>query len=180
VRKRKGLLFAVVLALVLLTDYYLVGLSIVAFGWHMRHGFHREVHGFRFNVPLFYEEGDGVKANSFSIYSYACPFRKKSSGINIDFPPWSSDKTLTPMSKDYAQRMGLGLLGQRSARFANRTGRCIEYLQQGVPTLSLGRTNMEPTWITCQFGDVSANFDGTHNAVPEFYQFLESAQEVKR
>jgi len=166
--------------LVLLTDFYLFGLSIVAFGWHMRHGFHQEVHGFRFNVPLFYEEGDGVKANSFSIYSYACPLRKKSSSISIDFPPWSSDRTLTPMSRDNAQRMGLGLLGQRSARFANRTGKCIEYLQQGIPALSLGHSEMELMWITCQFGDVGAHFNGTRNAVPEFYQFLESAQEVQR
>jgi len=180
VRKRKGLLFAVILAQVLLTDFYLFGLSLVAFGWHMRHGFHREVHGFRFNVPLFYDEGDDVKANSFSIYSYASPLRKKSSGISIDFPPWSSNKTLMPMSEDIAQPIGLGLLGHRSARFANRTGRCIEYLHQGILALSPGRTEMEPTWITCQFGDVSANFDRTRNAVPEFYQFLESAQEVKR
>ena len=179
-KKRRGLLFAGILALVLVTDFYLFGLSIVAFGWHMRHGFHQEIHGFRFYVPLFYQESDRVKANSFFIYSYSCPLRRKSSAISIDFPPWSSDKVLTPMSKDNAQRMGLSLFDHRSARFANRTGMCIEYLQQGIPGLSPGRSEMEPMWITCQFGDVSAQFDGTHNAVPEFYQFLESAQEVKR
>jgi hypothetical protein len=180
VKKRKGLLFASILAAIVATDFYLFGLNIFAFGWHMRHGFHRETGGFRFKVPLFYQESDSVTMNQFSIDSFPSPIRSKSSSISMEFPPWSSNKPVLPLPDELAPSAGLGLLGQHSARLASRSGKCIEYMQQGGLTLSAIRAELQPVWITCQFGDVSATFDGTRNAVPEFYEFLESAREVKR
>jgi hypothetical protein len=179
VKKWKGLLFAGILALILITDFYLFGLSIFAFGWHVRHGFHREINGFRFKVPLFYQEGDNITMNTLSIYSYPSPIRRKFSTINVDFPPWSSNQPLLASDED-ARRIGLGLLGQHSARLASRTGKCIEYSQKGLATISPNPADLRLIWITCKFGDVNATFDGTPSAVPEFYGFLESADEVKR
>jgi hypothetical protein len=118
--------------------------------------------------------------NTFSIDSFGSPIRRKSSSISIDFPPWSSNKPVLPLPDELAPSAGLGFLRQHSVQFGSRTGRCIEYVQQGDLTLSAIRADLQPVWITCQFGDVSATFDGTRNAVPEFYEFLESAREVKR
>ncbi|HWF06541.1 MAG TPA: hypothetical protein VHA06_22820 [Candidatus Angelobacter sp.] len=179
-KKRKGLLFAIVFGLVLITDFYLFGLSIAAFGWHLRHGFHREVYGFMFKVPLFYEESDHRTVNAISIYSFPSPIHRESSSISVQFPPGSAKKPLVALTEQQAQRIGLGFLGERSARLAGRTGKCIEYAQQETRTQSAILAHLQPMRITCQFGDVDATFDGTRNAVPEFYEFLESAGEVKR
>jgi hypothetical protein len=181
VKKRKGLLFAIIVGLVLITDFYLFGLSIAAFGWHLRHGFYREVGGLRFRVPWFYEESDNITVNALSIYSFPSPIHRKSSSISVQFPPGSQNKPLAALTDQQAQRIGLSYLGERSARLAIRAGKCIEYAEQVISKPPAGLPeHLQPTRITCQFGDVDATFDGTRNAVPEFYGFLESAGEVKR
>jgi hypothetical protein len=179
VRKRKQWFFVGILALILVTDFYIFGLSIITFIWHVRHGFHREINGFRFRVPLFYQEGDNITMNTLSIYSFPSPIHRKSSSISVDFPPWSSNQPLVASDED-VRRNGLGLVGQRSARLGNRTGKCIEYSQQGIATMSPNPADLRLIRIICKFGDVEATFDGTRNAVPEFYGCLESADEVKR
>jgi len=179
VKKRKGLLFIVIFTLIVLVDLQLFGMSLLAFAWHVRHGFHREVHGIKFRVPLFYQESEDSTLNQFSIHAFPSDMHREDSAITVSFPPWTSEMALDPLSKEDAERMGLVLIAQRHAKLGNRSGSCAEYLQDD---LDLGGrlSGLGPTEIECRFHNVEVRFTGSRNAVPEFYSFIESAKEVNR
>jgi hypothetical protein len=184
VKRGRSTLVVMVMAAIVTADLYLFQGNILAFAWHARNGFHREFNGVRFRVPLFYEENAGSVMNQFSILSLPSPAHRSSSSITVEFPPWSSSNPCknSPCiySADVAQRLGLTRLGERTARLGNRSGNCIEY-QYDALTLGPRPSNSQILWITCRLGkDLDVSFDGTRNAVPEFYAFLESASEVKQ
>ncbi len=177
------MLMVVVVGAIGITDLYLFQGSLFVFAWHVRYGFHREYHGLMFRVPLFYEENAGSVLNQFSIMSLPSPVHRSSSSITVEFPPWSSAVSCQPgpcrYSEDDAARLGLTFLGERVAKLGSRSGNCIEYAANGV-TLSPRQPALQAVWIQCRLGkDLDVTFDGTRNAVPEFYAFLESASEVK-
>jgi hypothetical protein len=176
--KRRGLLSAAVFGLIVITDIGLFGMNVFAFAWHVRHGFHREVNGTRFWVPLFYQERESPASNQFSINSYSSPVRREYSSITVEFPPWSSGKTISPMPREDAERMGLTQVARRSAKLGRRSGICIEYAQDG-PALSGPSLELLPRYIECRLGsELQVSFEGSRNAVPELYAFMESATEV--
>jgi hypothetical protein len=180
--KNKGpLLFVLIAAAIVLVDLSLFQVNISAFWWHVRHGFHREVHGVRFRIPLFYEESASSVMNEFSICTFRTPIHTKSSLITVAFPPWVARGPSGLLSTDDASRIGLAPLRERRARFGDRTGSCAEYLQQRlVLNGASGPKDLDFLYIRCQFGeDLTATFDGTRNAIPEFYAFMEAAEEVK-
>ena len=179
--RKRPLLFVAVASAILLVDLSLFQANIFAFWWHAKHGFHREVHGVRFRVPLFYEQSDSSVMNEFSIYSLRTPIHTKSSSITVEFPPWDATGPSGLLSMDDASRIGLVPLREQGARFGDRTGSCAEYLRQKlVLNGPSGPKDLDPLYISCQFGEyVTTTFDGTRNAIPEFYAFMEAAQEVK-
>ena len=170
-----GVAFASLIAAAVL---YLFQGNISAFSWHIRHGFHREVNGMRFVVPLFYEESDRPVANQFSISSIPSPIHKGYSSITVEFLPSSWKIPASLFTKDDAPTLGLTYLGARGAKIGSRSGNCIEYLQN-QPVLSPNGHHSERMGITCRFGEqLVVQFDGLRRTAPEFYSFMEDASEV--
>lgn len=159
----------------------LIQANVFAFAWHLRYGFHREFNGIRFSVPLFYEETKGAAMNQFSILALPSPLHKSSSYISVSFRPWTADKPLQPLSRIEARAIGMRFSSERTASFASRSGKCVEYLENQMRLPPYSNTSSGLLWITCRFGDeFEANFDGTQSAVQEFYDFIASAKEVSR
>jgi len=180
VKNRRLILNVLVASSVVMAMLFLFQTNIFAFAWHLRHGFYREFNGIRFAVPLFYQEAQGSTLNEFSIIANPSPIHKKHAFITVSFPPWTTDRPLRPMSPEDAGRIGMTLAGERDDRFGNRAGKCVEYTQNRMALDGQERpSGLQPIWITCRFGEVDVDFDGSRNAVPEFYFLMESANEVK-
>lgn len=159
---------------------WLFGANIFALAWHASHGFHREMNGVRFHVPLLYQENDGSAYNQFSFYTWPSAFHHKDGSITVDFQKQPSKKPFQPLDERSQQALGMSLRGQRPAKLANQSGNCFEYRIDEL-TLIPARHGSERVRIECRFADdVLASFNGSSNAVPEFYSFLNEAELVKQ
>lgn len=164
--------------LVIETDLYLFKANLFAIGWHLRHGFHQQINGFRIRVPLFFEPSEGDMLNQLSMDSFASPVHRGRSSINIDFPPWSSARLGEMLALEDGQGLGLTPIGQRAARFADRQGNCMEF-RWNLRSLDPRPPERDPLRIICRFGDIIADFDGTREETHEFYMILSSAKRVE-
>jgi len=177
--KRTSAAIIFVAAVILTTDYYLFQSNLLALAWHARHGFHVQFQGFEFRVPLFFERGQEEAFDELTLYSYRSPIHGRNAWVTVGFQPARPAAVLAPLSPDDAQRLGVSLIGQRRVRLADRQGNCIEYQRDELVLRDRGPSNGDLVWITCQFDNITANFDGTRNAAPEFYTILESARRIQ-
>lgn len=92
----KVILCVVVTLLVLAcsADYFLA--ESIAIAWHLRHGFHAEMRGLRFSVPLLYDENHGSNILQLSIDTSPGHLNKKIAFITIDFHRQTSSKLDSP------------------------------------------------------------------------------------
>jgi hypothetical protein len=178
VKKSRVPLIAILFSLILLAGLYLFGMNWFAFAWHVRHGFHREVAGIRFSVPLFYQE-ESASPNRLSITEYRSPVRSPHAFITVDRLPSPPKPALVPLAKEEAETLGLIPMGQRNAILASQAGTCMEYSQDQLVLAGYSiRTLM---YIECRFGnDLDVRFDGSQDSAPEFYSFIESARKADR
>ncbi len=176
--KRNTLICA--LALLLPVAVWLLGANLFALTWHASHGFHREMNGIRFYVPLLYREDDGSVYNEFSFYTYGSALFRKDGSITIGFPRQESGTSFRPMDQKSQRMLGVSLLAQRSATLADQSGECFEY-GIDVLTISATRHGSGRVWIECRFrDDLRASFDRSSSAIPDFYDFLDRARLVQR
>jgi hypothetical protein len=168
------------LALLLPVAVWLFGANTLALAWHASHGFHREMTGVRFYVPLLYREDDGSVYNEFSFYTYRSLFFRKDGNITIGFQRQRPEISFQPMDQNSQHALGMYLHGKRSATLANQYGNCFEY-GIDVLTISAARHGSGRVWIDCRFRDnLRASFDGSSSAIPDFYDFLNRAKLVQR
>jgi hypothetical protein len=168
------------LALLLPVAVWLFGVNIFALAWHASHGFHREMNGVRFYVPLLYREDDGSVYNEFSFYTNRSPLSKKDGSITIGFQNQEPKVSFGPMDQKSQHMLGVQLRAQRSAKLAEQSGDCFEY-GIDVLTISATRHGFGRVWIECRFrNDLRASFDGSSSAIPDFYDFLDRAKLVQR
>jgi hypothetical protein len=168
------------LSLLLPVFLWLFGADIFAVAWHATHGFHREMNGIRFYVPLLYKEDDGSVYNEFSFYTYRSTLFRKDGSITIGFQKQKPESSFQPMDQNSQHALGMYFQEQRSIRLANQSGTCFEY---GIDFLRLGAVRPGPqrVWIECRFTDaLRASFNGSSNAVPDFYKFLNESEPVKQ
>ncbi len=167
-------------AILLLIGVWLLGTNLFSLTWHASHGFHREMNGVRFYVPLLYREDDGSVYNEFSFYTNRSPLFKKDGSITIGFQNQAPKVSFAPMDQKSQHMLGVQFLAQRSATLANQSGDCFEY---GIDVLMINATRhgFGRVWIECRFrDDLRASFDGSSSAVPDFYDFLDRAKLVQR
>lgn len=157
---------------------WLFGANMFSLGWHATHGFHREINGVRFYVPLLYREDNGSVYNEFSFYTYRSALFSKEGSITIDFPKHESGMSSGPMYSKSQKMLGVFLVGQRAATLAGQPGNCFEYgLNETTLNLQLAPTRV---WIQCRFGpNMEASFNGSANAAPDLYKFLAAANRTR-
>jgi len=158
---------------------WLFGMSIFAFGWHLRHGFYHTANGLKFRVPLFYQETRTAETNQFSIQTFRSAISRKDASITVKFSSDLSDRSTEPPSYEEAKSIGMTLLERRTIEMSRRRGDCVVY---GKNDLTLNRNpGFSRLWITCRFGkNMETEFEGSAGAVPDFYSFLQTAKEVKQ
>lgn len=167
-------------ALLVVVAVWLLGANVFAFTWHGAHGFHREINGVRFYVPLLYREDDGSVYNEFSFYTYRSALFKKDGSITVSFQKQERGTPFGPMDPKSQQTLGVFLWRQRAVAFAEQPGNCFEYGINAV-TLQPASAGPDRVWIECRFArDVRASFDGSANAIPDFYGFLGAAELLKQ
>lgn len=178
---KKGRLaqFAILFSAIAFVDLYLFGMSCFAFAWHVRHGFHREMNGIKFSVPLFYQEERALDDNQLALVTYRSPIHSEHASITVDFLTKTSRQASLPIAGEDAESLGLVLKGQRNATLGSRAGTCLESVQSQLVLPGYSAPTL--MYIECRFGDeLDVRFDGSQSAVPEFYSFIESAREVSR
>jgi len=180
VKKRKGWLVAIIFAAVVATDFYLFGASLFAFAWHVRHGFHKEAEGINFRVPLVCEEVDTILLNEVNFECGPSRIRRRDAWMTFNFRVESSDRPLVPIKEEFLRKIGEHYAGRRNTTLAGRAGFCLEY-ESEVDGMDPQNVFAHQERIDCSFGrDLHASFLGTANAANEFYEFMQTAQPVKR
>lgn len=157
---------------------WLFGANMFSLVWHATHGFHREINGVRFYVPLLYRENNGSVYDEFSFYTYRSALFSKEGSITIDFPKYASGMSSGPMNSKSQKMLGVFLVGQRTATMADQPGNCFEY---GINEATL-KPAIAPArvWIQCRFEpNMEASFDGSANAAPDLYEFLAEANRTR-
>jgi hypothetical protein len=165
-------ILATVLVLELAVDYLLA--ESIPIAWHLRHGFHAELQGLRFRVPFLYYEDHGVNMLQLSFNTMPGRLNKKYAFVTVDFhkqpptPPETAELKETRLKK-----FGMQQERVQQVRMAGREGICTDF----APALldSIGQYV-----IDCSFGeDLHVHFNGTQNAIPDFYTIVASAESVK-
>ena len=176
-KKRKGLLFAVIAAAIVIADATLFDAQLFSTIWEARTGFHRDVHGIRFHVPLFYVSASDAQ-DSYTFSTLASPTRRKWAVISVSFPREASQVTWRPLSPEMLQRIGDRLAGQRAVTLAGKAGNCFEYAKVSTDQApELSRTMQ----VECYFpSDVRTSFLGSSNTVEDFYTFMNRAEAMSK
>ncbi|HYX53390.1 MAG TPA: hypothetical protein VE783_08050 [Candidatus Limnocylindrales bacterium] len=158
--------------LTLAADYLLA--ESMALAWHVRHGFHVEMNGIRFKVPLLYYEDHGSNMLELSLSTIPGRLNKKEATIVVDFHrqrPLSEDKAEVGGAR--LQKWGMSRSGTRTIQMVGRTGSCTDFTGKSASIPS-------PYVVDCSFGDeMRIHFFGTENAVADFYSILQSAEVVR-
>jgi len=169
---------SLILSAVLVTDVTFFGSQIFSMVWETRTGFHRDLHGIRFHVPLFYTSSSGVAYDNYSFTTLPSRTRHKLSFIVVDFQRSTLHDPPRPLPPEMLAKIGERLTGERKTTLAGRKGDCLEYAyqdskQQGNPVDSIH--------IECYFGpDLRTSFQGSPNTVEEFYDFMHKAEPLPR
>ena len=180
VRRWKFLAIMLVpLALIFSANYFLA--EAIAIGWHLRHGFHAEMNGIKFRVPLLYEEDHRVNLQQLSFSTTPGHLNKKIAFLSVDFHKQTLAEPDSAQRTAQLNQLGIKESAPHQLRMAGHDGSCIDQLplDQGSPesTGLVLRGNYE---IRCTFaGDLHVSFWGTPNAVPDFYAIMQSAESVK-
>lgn len=167
-----------ILAAVLLTDFAFFGPQILATVWELRTGFHRDLHGIRFRVPLFYTSSSDIAYDNYSFITLPSRTRNKMSFIGVDFQRNTLNGPHRPLPPEMLTKIGERFTGKRKATLAGRQGDCLEYAyeysrHQGNRADSIS--------IDCYFGpDLRTSFQGSPNTVEEFYSFMHNAEPLPR
>jgi hypothetical protein len=170
VKKRKGLLASVIFAVVVIADVFLFGPQIFATVWEARTGFHRDLHGIRFHVPLFYVSSDSTAYGQYDFATTPSPTRKKYAFITVDFQKQASEAPPRPMTTSALERLHERLTGQRTATLAGKSGTCFEYAdEKNVVTIECYFDGGPRTW-----------FMGTPNTLEDFYTFMNRAETMSK
>jgi hypothetical protein len=163
------------LALVFTADYFLS--ETLALGWHLRHGFHAEMNGIKFKVPVLYREDHEPKLLEISFSTMPGRYNRKMAVLTVDFhkqPPAAQD----PERGARLVRLGVKESAPRPVRMAGHDGTCVE--QSPLYQEDTGRMLKGNYTIRCSFADdLYVSFWGTQNAVPDFYTIVQSAEAVK-
>jgi hypothetical protein len=175
---------AVLATVILLADLYLFGEYVRILSWHAWHGNRVEMNGLRFRVPLLYAEDHGDRMNVLSIDRFPSRFSSKLALIRIEFYRQIPVIPDAPQAAAVLQQFGVKKSGRHKLRLADREGTCIDYIP--VPTSAKDgapaglRVPAGFYSIHCTFGeDLGANFDGTEDAIADFYAIIQSAETVK-
>lgn len=167
------------LLLVLAVNYFLAESG--AIGWHLRHGFHTEMNGLRFKVPLLYEEDHGINMLQLSFSTTPGHINKKMAFLSVDFhkqPPAEAD---SPQRTARLAQLGIKESAPHPLRLAGHDGTCIDLApldpESSAPITRILKGNYE---IRCTFADdLHVTFWGTANARSDFYAIMQSAESVK-
>jgi hypothetical protein len=173
-------ILCVVVALLVLAcsaDYFLA--ESIAIAWHLRHGFDAEMRGLRFRVPLLYDENHGSNMLQLSIDTFPGHLNKKIAFITVDFHRQTPSKLDSSDREARLARFGLKQSAVHPLRMAGREGTCIDLVPiPGAENASLpARVYSGLYIIDCSFGeDLQIHFDGSPNALPDFYELVRSAE----
>ena len=173
-----GTLLTVLMLASAAAHYY--STELLAVVWHARHGFHAQIGDIRVRVPLAYEADDAHGLPWSSISRMPGRFSGPGGFILFDFQKLPSPADMEAADallrqKGFNAQFQNVKLAERSATFAGRKGRCIEY---GVEIVEL---RQKGTDIDCRFeGDVSAHFIGSSSLRDDFYKIIQTAEPVKK
>jgi hypothetical protein len=180
VKSKRALLRVGLAITIVLADWYLFAGYIPAVVWHARHGNHVDMNGLRFRVPLLYEEDHSGRMNELSISTLGGPYKRKFGFITIDF---HRQAPAEPDSQEGVARLAsVGLRKSASVRLrlAGREGTCFTYVAITTGEDAPAPAQIMAGNISCTFGnDLGVSFNGTPNAVPDFYAIIASAENIK-
>jgi hypothetical protein len=171
---------AVLLVLIFAADYFLA--ESMAIAWHVRHGFHAEMQGLRFKVPLLYDEDHGVNMLELSFHTLPGHLNGKMAFITVDFHKQPPVAAGSPPQDAQLARFGHKHSEPHPLRVAGRDGTCADRvpipIAQDAPLTA--RVLADTYFINCMFGDdLRIRFSGSKNAIPDFYSIMQSAEPVK-
>jgi hypothetical protein len=153
----------------MIADLFLFGQQIFAVFLELPHGFHHDIHGIRFHVPMFYiYSADGPSYDEYGFMTSPSPTRHKNGSIFVDFKKQQGHDEL--LSTEMLKKFGLHRVGQRTVKLAGRAGNCFEYATE------TGFVN-----IHCVFGtELGIRFFGSSNEVDDLYAFMNKAESLPR
>jgi hypothetical protein len=164
-----GFCFAVA---IIVTDMSVFHQEWIPLRWHLRHGFHAEMNGIRFTVPLLYDEDHGSQPNTLAFWKFPGCFSRKTAAVTVQTRKEPLEPRFTGGSEFRRTELAAALVGKE--------GKCVEYAGKEDSTLRVAADN-RPLYIFCSFGEnLYASFSGTLNAKEEFYAFLRNAELVNR
>jgi hypothetical protein len=180
VRSKRTILVIALISVIGLTDLYVFGRYIPALMWHVRNGNHVEMNGIKFWVPLAYSEDHRDTMNQLSIDTFGGPFSHKTAFIAIDFHRQAPALPDSPEMTTHLERFGLRKSSGPKLTLAGREGDCFRYVAIGGGEGTQAAAKIMAGSIHCKFGDdLSVSFNGTQNAVSDFYLIVASAENVR-
>lgn len=158
-------------------DYFLP--ESVALIWHLQHGSHAEMQGIRFRVPLLYDENHGDTLGELSFSTSFGHLNRKMAFVTVDFHEVAPPHPDSPQREAILQRIGLRQSRSHKLRMAGHEGVCTDL--EPLTTATFGTRNGAALYqINCSFADdLHVFFSGTPNAIPDFYEIVNSAENIR-
>lgn len=179
-RSKRAILIVMFIVAIISVDLYLFERYIPALAWHVRHGNHVEMNGFRFKVPLSYSEDHTDRMNELSISTLGGPYKRKVGFVTIDFHPQAPMDADSPEVVASMARFGLRKSAGTRLRLADREGICFTYVAIATGQDAPAPAQIMAGSISCTFGnDLGATFHGTPDAVQDFYAIIASGENIK-
>lgn len=175
-----GLIVATLLATAFLVTFWSTELSAIS--WHLRHGFHADLGGVRVRVPFSYEASDPHGLPSLWIDRLPGVLWRDGGFIFLDFQRLPSPEAIEAaesLLKSKGKDIGISRMrvGERTAMFAGKQGKCIEYNTRASLPEPLKGYAMTGFEIQCRFGDdVSASLMGSPTLKNDFYNIIQTAK----
>jgi hypothetical protein len=179
VKNGRKLAFGLALAIVIIVvDWSILHKDWRPLLWHIRHGRHVEMNGYRFTVPLLYDEDHGALARTLTVFQFPGHFSNKTSAITVEF---GGSRPVPRFDGDDFEKY------DRTAYLGPIHGNCIEYVAKQRREVSINNMSFSytvptaSTYVYCNFNEsLSTSFSGTFNAKEDFYLFMGQAEVVRK